>query len=188
MSCMSLILGLNAAADIRYRSGVSADLTTLRDIDDDAGKLFESAGLFLDLPDEHEFHLAERRRWSNSLGGGTTTIAIDPTGREVGFVALDQVDGQPFVAQLSVRQSHMRRGIGAELLRGAIGRLAAGAALWLTTYAHLPWNQPFYERHGFVRVDECECGEELRHQLQFERRWLPRPEQRVAMRQVTAER
>lgn len=189
MNCFELMFGpQGGAAEIRCRAGGPQDLATLREIDDDAGALFETAGLFLDLPEGHEYHLAERRRWARSLARGATTIATDSNSHALGFIALDEVDGDPFVAQLSVRVAHMRRGIGTMLLHAAVGRVAAGGSLWLTTYAHLPWNQPFYQRCGFGVVEEWQCGTELREQLRFERRWLPRPEQRVAMRQYAPER
>jgi len=49
--------------------------------------------------------------------------------------------------------------MGRRLLQLALS-LTAPAALLLTTYAHLPFNRPYYERFGFV---------------------LPDPHQRVAM-------
>ncbi len=53
--------------------------------------------------------------------------------------------------------------------------------LWLTTYAHLPWNGPFYERHGFVVMRDNDCGPELRAILDEQRAVLPDPKKRVAM-------
>ena len=29
---------------------------------------------------------------------------------------------------------------------------AGGEPLWVTTYGHIPWDRPFYERHGFLAV------------------------------------
>jgi GNAT superfamily N-acetyltransferase len=39
----------------------------------------------------------------------------------------------------------MRQGLGRRLVRQAID-WAGPEPLWLTTYAHLSWNRPFYER------------------------------------------
>jgi hypothetical protein len=61
---------------------------------------------------------------------------------------------------------------------------AAGEALWLTTYAHVPWNRAFYERFGFAVVPESSCGGDILEILTEQRRWLPAPEQRVAMRRA----
>ena len=174
---------------IDFRTGIPADLAALREVDDDASLLFERAGLELDLPKDHEFVVAERERWQRCLDAGTTILATDGHRRVVGFVAVCLMDTEPFLAQLSVRLEYTRRGIGGALLHAAIDSLTAGhAALWLTTYDHLPWNLPWYERRGFVRIDERDCGEELRRELALERRSLPLAERRVAMRRPLSAR
>ena len=53
--------------------------------------------------------------------------------------------------------------------------------LWLTTYGHVPWNRPWYERLGFVRVRESKWGPELLAIVDSERGALPCPDQRIAM-------
>jgi len=167
-----------------FRVGETQDVETLLDIDRDAGTLFEQAGLHLDLPEDHEFPVSERNRWLRSLEAGTTVIAMDPQGQAVGFGAVGLLNGQPYLEQLSVRCSHMRRGIGSALLHAAIDASDDGiaAALWLTTYDHLWWNRPFYGAHGFVRVWDGDCDSGIQRELEFQRRWLPMPGQRIAMR------
>ena len=170
--------------EIAIRIGLTADIDILAGIDHDACTLFVRAGLDLDLPTEHEVTLAERERWLTCLAAGTVLIAVDRTGADVGFAAVGLRDAEQFLDQLSVRVSSMGQGIGTALLRASM-RMAmnrGGQALWLTTYNHLSWNRPYYERHGFVLVSPEQCGEELRSELAFERRCLPRPEQRVVMR------
>jgi GNAT superfamily N-acetyltransferase len=171
------------ARDILFRAGDPADLATLLEIDLDASVLFERAGLFLDLPETHEFSVSERRNLRASLDAGTSLIAMDLRGQPVGFIALGLRDGLPYIEQISVRVSHMQRGIGSALLDTAFHTFASrrATALWLTTYDHLPWNREFYERNGFVRVPETGYGPDLRADLDFQRRWLPLPAQRVAM-------
>lgn len=172
-----------SARSVTLRRGEPADYPVLREVDDDAGVLFEQAGLQLDLPEDHEFRVTERERWQRSLAEGTTILASDDWGHIVGFAALDLLDTEPFLAQLSVRHDHMRRGIGGLLLSAAMDSVEADhAAMWLTTYDHLPWNRPFYERHGFVRICERDCGAGIHRELALERRSLPRAEQRVVMR------
>jgi hypothetical protein len=46
----------------------------------------------------------------------------------------------------------------------------------------VPWNRPFYEREGFDVVPATDCPTEIVAILDEQRRWLPAPEQRVAMR------
>lgn len=166
------------------RAGVPGDLATLGEIDADAGGIFEQAGLFLDLPDTHEFPAAERRRWQECLAARTVLIAVDRAFGAAGFAAVGMKDGEPYLAQLSVRQRFMRLGLGSALLEAAVELVKALGArtMWLTTYRHLAWNQPFYERNSFVVMPERDCGAELLAEHGIERRWLPMPHERVIMR------
>jgi GNAT superfamily N-acetyltransferase len=148
-------------------------------IDDDAGRLYMEAGLAIALAADDPFVLLERARWLAAAQRGDVLIAEDGSGTAMGFMASGVVDGQPYLDQLSVRPAFMRRGLGSALLTRAIE--AAGGELWLTTYAHLPFNRPFYERAGFVPVPEPACGPELREILRIQRAALPLPEERVAM-------
>ena len=168
------------------RSGVIGDLATLGEIDADASALFEQAGLFLDLPETHEFPLAERRRWKECLAARTTLIAVDDLSGEIAFAALGRKDGAAYLAQLSVRQRCMRRGIGSALLEAAaeMAEAMGSRTLWLTTYSHLPWNRPFYEQHDFDVMPENACGPELLSEHQIEKRLLPAPDERVVMRRA----
>lgn len=174
---------LDGATDIAVRIGSSVDIDTIAEIDLDASVLFERAGLQLEMSNEREVALAERTRWLKCLAAGTVLIAVDRSGVDVGFAAVGLRDSEPYLDQLSVRMRSMRQRIGTRLLYAAIRMTisAGGAALWLTTYNHLRWNRPYYERHGFVLVSPDQCGEELRRELSFERRFLPKPEERVVM-------
>ena len=170
------------------RIGSPADLEVLSAIDLDASVLFERAGLHFDSSSQHEVAMAERRRWLECLTAGTVLIAVDAGGADVGFAAVGTRDREPYLDQLSVRVSSMRRRIGTQLLYASmkVATDAGGQSLWLTTYNHLSWNRPYYERHGFVLVSPGECGDELRREVSFERRFLPRPEERVVMRKHLA--
>jgi GNAT superfamily N-acetyltransferase len=167
---------------IAYRRAVPDDIRTVVDIDDDACALDASVGLVFAFTNAHPYAVAERARWAAAIAAGRVELAVAGDA-PVGFAACAFVDGEPFLDQLSVRCAWMQRGIGARLLAGAIAWAGPhpSGRLWLTTYAHLRWNRPFYERHGFVVRDEAACGPELRQELAREREALPRPDQRVAM-------
>jgi GNAT superfamily N-acetyltransferase len=183
---MSAIPDVYRYPQFEIRIGVAAEIDTLSHIDLDAGALFERAGLYLNLPANHEFLIAEETRWLRSLTQAKTLIAVGSAGAPLGFAASGVLDGEPYLDQLSVRTQAMRRGIGSALLSATEHRAweSGGGHLWLTTYNHLPWNRPFYERAGFVVVPEFDCGPEILETLIFERRWLPRPEQRVVMKKA----
>ena len=157
-------------------------------IDDDTGQLYAEAGVPIELSATASFVVDEQARWLEAARAGRAFFAIDARSEPAGFAVVSLLDAAPYLEQLSVRMRAMRRGIGTQLLRHAIDWAAdqGGDGLWLTTYGHLPWNRPFYERVGFVVVPESACGPGVRHHLEEQRRWLPDPEQRVAMRRPHA--
>ena len=76
----------------------------------------------------------------------------------VGFAHVLDLGEHAHLEQLAVHPDHQRRGVGEMLLRAAYGvALDAGyRTLSLMTYAAVPWNAPWYARHGFVRCDPHE--------------------------------
>ncbi len=162
------------------------EIAVLAAIDDDAGRLYAEAGLPIELAPDHPFVLAEQARWQHSAGLGHVFLAVDAEDRGLGFAALGWVDGEAYLEQLSVRSDAMRRGLGRRLLRRAIEWAAqqGRSSLWLTTYGHLSFNRAFYEREGFVVIAEPEWPPELAHHIAEQRRCLPDPEQRIAMRRT----
>ncbi|PTY36961.1 hypothetical protein BGP77_06660 [Saccharospirillum sp. MSK14-1] len=167
-------------SEYRLRHAEPNDLATLIAIDDEASVLYTQAGLKLELAHNHPFVLAEAERWAKAITNDWVTLAVDQNDAPVGFSVCGLVDNQPYLDQLSVAPKHMRQGIGTTLLMKAI-EWSASDPLWLTTYASIDWNQPFYERYGFVAVPEPLCGPQLRNILHQQRSALPAPEDRVAM-------
>jgi GNAT superfamily N-acetyltransferase len=165
---------------VQIRLATRDDFDALVDIDDDATRLFP-AHIDASCP----FAVDEQARWARAIVAGRAFVAVEE-GRAIGFAALDLVDAQPYLDQLSVRMSAMRRGVGRALLDRAI-TWAEGRPLWLTTYDHLAWNRPYYERAGFVVVADAQCGPGILHHLGEQRRWLPAPEHRVAMVKLVTE-
>jgi GNAT superfamily N-acetyltransferase/protein tyrosine phosphatase (PTP) superfamily phosphohydrolase (DUF442 family) len=170
-------------AGIPVRTGSPGDLDTIVAIDDDACGLYAQTGLHVALPDDHPFTVEERADWRRSLEHGWTFVALDDANAPIGFASLDLIDGAPYLDQLSVRVASMRRGVGRALLARAVGwARAQGDSLWLTTYAHLPWNRPFYEKEGFVVVPAEAYRPGIAARLEAQRRSLPAPEHRIVMR------
>jgi GNAT superfamily N-acetyltransferase len=168
------------------RRASPSELDVLESIDDDASRLYAEHGLPIELGPDHVFARSELQRWLRSAELGRAFLAVDRAGVGVGFAALDVVDDEPYLDQLAVRAAAMRRGIGGRLLaRSADWARAEGAsAIWLTTYDHLPFNAPYYERHGYVVVPEGACGPGILHHIREQQRHLPAPAHRVAMRRV----
>jgi GNAT superfamily N-acetyltransferase len=167
------------------RPALLSELPLVAAIDDASCALFTEIGIVFANGDDHWFSVAEREHWRQAVVRGDLYWAIT-NDRPVGFYALGTRDARAYLEQLSVLPEHGRRGIGSALLRHAFARCAERGAreLWLTTYAHVPWNAPFYVRQGFVVVPEHDCSPELQTTLAEQRSVLPAPAQRVAMRRA----
>jgi 4-diphosphocytidyl-2-C-methyl-D-erythritol kinase len=89
---------------------------------------------------------------------GLVWVARDEAGDPAGFIWLDEEpgDGAIGIAEIDVLPEHGRRGIGAALLEHACNwaREAGYRRVDLGTLADVPWNAPFYARHGFAVVDK----------------------------------
>ena len=86
----------------------------------------------------------------------------------VGFAASGRVGRELHLHELSVARAHQGKCIGATLLRAlAIDARNCGMrAITLNTYRDIPWNGPFYARHGFVEVENFEGREHLAESLE----------------------
>lgn len=75
-----------------------------------------------------------------------------------GYVMVQEVDGLALVAQMDVHPQHGRKGLGTALLAHAIHQVRESGftALYLTTFSNVRWNAPFYEKMGFVIMDEMD--------------------------------
>ncbi|WP_165634800.1 GNAT family N-acetyltransferase [Thermostaphylospora chromogena] len=89
----------------------------------------------------------------------------------VGFALIGDVDGNVHLEQLAVHPAYGRRGIGGALLTAVVDHAtAAGASgVTLTTFEHVPWNAPWYARHGFAVLPPERWGPELAALVAHER-------------------
>ena len=167
---------------MKIRLAAADEVPLLTSIDDDACRLYVAAGLDFPSPQDPlvlDFVRAEKARWLECARQGNVFLALED-GLVTGFAALERLDGVPHLEQLSVRLERQRSGTGTALLQLAIDW--ANGPLTLTTYGHLPWNAPWYERHGFRRLSEPEWSAGIRARMSEERAVLPGAEHRVAMR------
>lgn len=172
---------MNQPPDAMIRRASPDEIDEMLSIDVDACSLYDQAGIHAELAPEHPYSVAERASWTRCAKEGNAFLAMGADARPVGLLVMDLIDGAPYLEQLSVRRIAMQQGLGRRLLQRAIA-WAGQRPLWLTTYAHIAWNRPFYQRHGFVPVPESECPPGMAAILNDQRRALPVPDQRIAMR------
>ncbi|NOV23449.1 GNAT family N-acetyltransferase [Cupriavidus necator] len=162
----------------RIRLAAVADLPRLPDIELAAAALFPEGDLpaLLRLVSTPDSALAaaqrEGRLWVAERAGEIAGFALASRNGACGY--LDEMDVHP---------DHGRRGIGRALVGTVQGWARANGlrTLNLTTFAHLPWNAPFYASMGFRRLEDGELCPLLAEALAAQRAAGLR--QRVAMRQ-----
>ncbi len=123
----------------------------------------------------------------SAIEPGTSWTAETDDGKQVGFLAAIPEDTALHVYEISVHSDCQKKGIGKALMEHAEthARALELSELTLTTFRHVPWNAPFYERLGFqiLKLDDCDArlGSILAEELG---RGLPLPEHRCAMRKT----
>ncbi|PWC07173.1 GNAT family N-acetyltransferase [Mycetocola zhujimingii] len=91
-----------------------------------------------------------------SQENGFILVASDTLGSDaIGFAHVLEVPGGGHLEQLSVRPSAARRGHGRALVEAvkSESRLRGYERVTLRTFAHVPWNAPFYLSCGFIERD-----------------------------------
>jgi GNAT superfamily N-acetyltransferase len=133
-----------------------ADLAELPGVEDAADALFRARGV-TDLPPAAP--AAERARAWRVLVAGRPVL---------GFAVLDLVDGDVHLEQLAVHPVAMRRGVGAALLAATVAaaREAGTRRVTLLTYADVPWNAPWYVRHGWAETADVGPGLQARREAE----------------------
>ena len=137
------------------RDAVPADLAALPGIELSGDAMFAELGIvFPPGPAAVETAIAHSAK---------IRVAGDPP---VAFAAVIALDGHPHLEQISVRADQTRNGIGSLLLDDVIRRYGPG--LTLLTFRDVPWNGPWYLRHGFAELPKSAWGPGLRHHWQAE--------------------
>ena len=167
----------------RIRRARAADASVLGAIESAAAQRFGDIGLTAIAQGrptekaEYERQIAAEWAWVAETGARErTTVALALAG---------VVDGQGFLAELSVHPDHGRQGLGRRLIQAVETWAGASgfATLSLTTFDSVLWNRPYYERLGFSVLDEKDIGPQLIKLREGERaRGLDDLSPRVCMR------
>ncbi|MCZ2860852.1 GNAT family N-acetyltransferase [Blastococcus sp. VKM Ac-2987] len=144
----------------RIRLVLAGELETVREIERAAGQCFADVGM-PEIADDDPLPIGVLDRYRRT---GLAWVAVGQLDQPVAYLLADPVDAGLHVEQVSVHPGYARRGIGRSLLERAAAHAVAGglSALTLTTFAHVPWNAPYYRRCGFRVLDEHEWTAGLR--------------------------
>jgi GNAT superfamily N-acetyltransferase len=117
-----------------------------------------------DLPTQMREDASSPAEFQKAAAEGRLLVAIyKPLRKPVGFALLLVVDDNGHLHELDVHPEHARQGLGASLVEAVVEWAQTNEFAWLTltTFRHLRWNAPFYERHGFREFPNASLGPEL---------------------------
>ncbi len=101
-----------------------------------------------------EEHFAHNRIW--------VAVHQDEAGIEqvVGFAVARKLDGEIYLHEIDLHPDHGRRGLGRRLIDAVIAwaRQEALPAVTLSTFRHIPWNEPYYTKLGFQPLLDADLG------------------------------
>jgi Acetyltransferase (GNAT) domain len=84
------------------------------------------------------------------IRGGLVWVACNAADHPVGMVIASVREDAVYVEEMDVLAEHGRRRLGGRLLETVCTWAHGYAAVTLSTFRDVPWNGPFYRRHGFV--------------------------------------
>jgi GNAT superfamily N-acetyltransferase len=148
------------ADSYRIRLARPDEVARLREIEDEAGTMFSGLGL-IDETLDVSFPLDDLARL---IGLGQAWVAVTEDDVPVGMVIASVRDGAVYVEEMDVLPGHGRRGLGARLLVWvcAWAQTQGHPAVTLSTFRDVPWNGPFYRKHGFRDVLPAEWTPDMR--------------------------
>ena len=137
----------SATEPYRIRLARPDEIPRLRAIEDEAGTLFSGLGL-IDERLDVSFPLDELVRL---VGLEQVWVCCATEDLPVGAVIASVREGAVYVEEMDVLPAHGRRGLGSRLLAQVCewARARGHAAVTLSTFRDVPWNAPFYRKHGF---------------------------------------
>lgn len=164
---------------LNIRLALPTDTPILPSIEEDAAQVFRSVEGLEWLADQNG---AAPETYLKLIECQTVWIA-ESGHAACGFVAARIEQHELHIVEVSVRSDQQRKGIARALIETAAvaARRLSLTALTLTTFRDLPWNEKYYTKLGFARLEEAELSERLEQQLGLDTAaGLPR-ERRCAM-------
>jgi len=136
--------------EVTVRLATALDPPRLPAVEDAAGEMFREFG----MPEIAEMPASEVAELDAARRSGLLWVADDRDTGPVGFAMAEAFSGSLHLAELSVRPSHGRRGLGSALVQCVVEAAAhrGDSEVTLSTFVHVPWNAPYYRRLGFVDV------------------------------------
>ena len=151
-------------SDFRIRLARVEDAQAFHEVEEDAAGLLRDEPSLAGIPVPPSTSAEDYR--ATIAKGQCLAATVDDV--VVGFAAAGRVGRELHLHELSVARAHQGRRIGATLLNALkIDAANSGlSAITLNTYRDIPWNAPFYAKHGFVEVENFEGRDHLAQSLE----------------------
>ncbi|MBW8368882.1 MAG: GNAT family N-acetyltransferase [Arenimonas sp.] len=135
--------------NIRFRASTIADFHSMLEIEIAAATLFPTSVLPEDVG-----RSGSPEEIRAAIGADLAWVADAEQDGVVGFLVGETVGTAMHIVEMDVLPSHGRRGIGGLLLEHSVAQARAMGLheITLTTFQNIPWNAPFYAKHGFKVV------------------------------------
>ncbi|KSV79777.1 hypothetical protein N185_01215 [Sinorhizobium sp. GW3] len=158
-----------------------SDLSLLPAIERSSGEVFRTVPELAWIADD-DVQSAEAHR--EFLRTGLSVVMVDASDRPIAFLCATVADDAMHIWQLAVEAERQGQGLGRTLMLAAIAhaRVTSCAAVTLTTFRDLAWNEHFYRKFGFVTLDAGELDPRLAEILANEAAHGLPAERRCAMR------
>lgn len=163
----------------RIRLARPDEVPRVQEIEDEAGMIFSGLGI-IDEALDVSFPVDDLVRL---VGMGQVWVGCLEDDVPVGMAIASVREGDVYVEEMDVLPAHGRRGLGGRLLECicAWAQAQSHAAVTLSTFRDVPWNGPFYRKHGFRDLAPAEWTPGMRAIREKEAKYL-RVDARVFMR------
>lgn len=153
--------------DITLRLTQIDDASKLPAIEQSAGQLFSTLEDLSWISESGVQSVEKHLAFINHKGHW---VAVNRENEPVGFIMTKPLPESLFIYELSVSQDWQNRGIGKLLIQKVKdeAKLHHFDAVTLTTFRHVAWNAPYYQRLGFSILSESEIPHSLQEILDDE--------------------
>jgi len=128
------------------RNAHASDVPAFAQVEINAEELFKTIGL-----DDLAGDFSSPDFVMSFVKTGGAFVAVHTDGTVAGFALAFMVDNAIHLQEMSVDPAHGRQGLGGQLLDAVASwaRQRGFTRLTLSTFHDVPWNAPFYTKHGY---------------------------------------
>jgi GNAT superfamily N-acetyltransferase len=158
-----------------------SEVERLRAIEDEAGAMFRGSGLIDEALDES----FPAELLASLIEAEQAWVACSADDVAIGVILASPREGAVYVEELAVLPAHGRRGVGGRLLEHVCAwARERGHSVTLSTFRDVPWNGPFYRKHGFEVIAPSQWSPGMKAIREKEAQHGLTVEARVFMRRV----